>query len=82
MSEIDVDAIARGLTKAQRKAVLSAAYRAANGVWHPEGRYLSAEKRVRWRLCRLDLIRDYLRRAYPLTPLGLAVRQRLQEMEQ
>ena len=76
----DVARIAAGLTKAQQRSVVNAHWSERDGVWHPEGWYTGkADKRVRRALCGLKLIRDYLRRSYPLTPLGLAVRQHLQE---
>jgi len=73
----DVAAIADGLTKAQRKAVLRAEDRAARGVWHPAGVYVTADRRVRYRLALLDIAVDYLRHSNRLTPLGLQVREHL-----
>lgn len=75
----DIAAIAEGLTDARRRAVLGAVFCEADGVWHPEGWYAAADKRVRWALCRLNLTHDYLRRANRLTPLGLAVRRHLEQ---
>jgi len=65
MSEIGVDAIVRGLTKAQRHAVRV-------GII-PMGRDY-------WPLYNA-LNRSSLMRGWQLTPLGLAVRRHLQEME-
>jgi len=71
--------IARKLSKAQRFAVEHARHWEGNGVWNPAGIYLYADKRVRHNLVRLGIIRDYLRENNRLTPLGLAVRQAIQE---
>lgn len=75
----DVVRVAAGLSKAQRAAVASAAFREQAGVWHPRGWYLYADKRVRYALALANVIRDYLRPVNRLTPLGLAVRNHLKE---
>lgn len=71
--------IARGLTKAQREAVVNATFRKAGGVWHPEGWYAHADKRVRYALARHGITRDYLRPSNQLTAHGEAVRNHLQD---
>lgn len=63
----------------QRRAVLGATYSKEQGVWHLAGWYCAADKRVRYVLAGLGLLRDYLRRSNRLTPLGLAVRDHLKE---
>ena len=75
----DPKAIAAELSEAQKRAMLAAQDRNANGVWHPAGYYLYADKRVRLRLNHQKLIADYLSPTQRLTPLGLAVRKALQE---
>lgn len=74
----DVAEIAKRLSEAQRRAILSSESRQANGAWHPAGWYLRADRRVRYRLCLAGLLRDYLAPSQRLTPLGLAVREHLQ----
>jgi hypothetical protein len=71
--------VAVSLTDAQRRALINATYSEAKSVWSPAGWYVSGDKRVRIALCRLGLIRDYLRHSYPLTVEGLAVRSILTE---
>lgn len=61
------------LTDAQRRAILNASWSDGKGVWHPEGYYCAADKRVRYRLCHMGLTQDYLRRSNRLTPLGIEV---------
>ncbi len=70
----DAATIAKGLTKAQREALLAASFRPEKGAYWPEGVYLRADKRVRWNLVRAGLILDYLAHLNRLTPLGLSVR--------
>lgn len=60
-----------------RRALLSANWREPNGVWHPAGWYITADRRVRYRLCRERLTLDYLTPRQRLTPLGQAVREHL-----
>ena len=66
--------IAASLTKAQRKALLAARWSPQQGVWHPEGYYCTADKRVRYNLCLFKLMRDYVHPSNIITPLGLSVR--------
>ena len=73
----DVADIARGLTKAQRAAVIGAIDCEPRGPYRPAGLYCSADKRVRWKLAVAGVIRDYLGPSNRLTPLGLAVRAHL-----
>lgn len=80
MSE-DIERIAAGLTKAQREAVISAAFRKRQSAWWPAGWYLNADRRVRWNLCCAKLVGDYLGPWQRLTPLGLRVRQHLLETQ-
>lgn len=76
---MDVERIATGLTDAQRRATARAVWIEKRSVWRPEGWYIRADKRVRYALCRLGLLRDYLGNEQKFTPLGLAVRQHLIE---
>lgn len=77
--QTDPAEIAAKLTKAQREAVLNGQMSEANGVWHPAGVYVSADKRVRYNLVRAGVIRDYVRRSNRLTPLGQQVAAILKE---
>ena len=73
--------IAKGLTKAQRAAVLGAENHKNSGFWHPEKWYVGADRRTNYCLRRQRLIEDYLYRHNPLTPLGLEVRAILAAQE-
>lgn len=75
----DPAAIAGKLSAAQKRAVKSAIFRKEDGAWNPEGYYTHGDKRVRFALATRNLTRDYLRRSNRLTPLGLSVRQILEE---
>ena len=75
----EIDRVIAGLTEAQKRMVLSARFKKRDGAWCPEGWYAGGDKRVRWALKRADLTTGYLRDSNRLTPLGLAVRARLQE---
>ena len=70
--------IAASLTEAQRRAL-------TNGVYFEDrwgGRYrLRAHGKVKWNLCRIGLLRDYIG-APALTDLGLEVRRILSEQSQ
>lgn len=66
--------IAKGLTKAQKKALLGAKWSEYQTAYRPAGYYLTADKRVRYNLAWLRLISDYLGQSQRLTELGLSVR--------
>lgn len=72
-----VATIAKGLTVAQRGAVLTAKWRERDGAWWPDGYYIAPDMRVRRSLARDGIIRDYLRPLQRLTDFGLAVRAHL-----
>jgi hypothetical protein len=74
--------IAAKLTEAQRRAVLFAQWREQNGVWHPAGWHITADRRVRYRLSCAGVLRDYLTPTQRLTPLGLEVRNLLEQERQ
>ncbi|MAC12962.1 MAG: hypothetical protein CMN74_12260 [Sphingorhabdus sp.] len=82
MDDAKVAEIARGLTKAQRRMVVNARHREADGAHWPQGWYVSGDMRMRRGLSRNNLILDYLPALSRLLPLGLAVRSHiLQEKE-
>lgn len=74
--------IAAGLTKAQRWALLRSAYYEDRSAYKTAGRYLTADKRVRWALCCAGVIYDYLNPVQKLTPLGQQVRAILENQHE
>lgn len=66
--------VARGLTKAQRAAMLRPPWTRGGTTLCMPG---NVDRRVKWALCCAKLLRDYIG-APAFTPLGLAVRAHLQ----
>lgn len=78
----EVERVAKGLSAAQREAVIGARHFARRGPYIPEGWYVYADKRVRYRLSMLRIAHDYLRPSNPLTAFGEKVRAHLKDQPQ